>query len=720
MGKKKLTGKKPSVSAKKAFSKKSTAKNKSAHPPASRPTSLDLFFECIPDALVFVGQTGKIEKINPRFCQVFAIEKQQALAMNEQGLIDLLKNIFKEPEAFLRNVPAPDDHHFQRVEEMETNHPKIQFAQLQIFSLLDDSGRYVGRRWGLRDISIQLENQRSLAEAFRDIEKRKFEFEKKNQELEKAYRNLEAVKKSVVEANRLKSEFLSNMSHELRTPLNSILALSSILLARMDGDVTEEQEKQIKIIEKSGKNLLRLINDILDLSKIDAGRMDLFFAEYVVSEFANNIKTTLASMLRETNLEFIVDIESGIDLHSTDENKLKQIMLNLLSNAIKFTHVGKITLQVRRTKFDGVLEFAVMDTGIGIQEDDFITIFDPFRQIDGSTTRKYGGTGLGLSVTRKLVELLGGKIWVESELGKGSAFRFILPAKHRGDAKTMMSEKEIADLFTKPAPTPSAPSTDDSVEIQRDPGRKTILMVEDDDESVYIMKKYLGEDHYQIIVAKDGDAASEKALKYLPDVITLDIMLPRKDGWEVLQELKRNPATKHIPVAIVSMIDNKKLGYSLGTSDYLVKPIVKEMFIKRIHKLSEERGLKKILIVDDDLSQAELVEEILESDDFISEVVTSGEMAVQLLRRKYYDLVILDLLMPQIDGFAVLKNLQSDPATEKIPVLFLTGKVLTEEDQKKLSGDNYHIFQKTMFSREKLLAEIHRILKTSVRTVGVT
>lgn len=666
---------------------------------------LDSLVESSPDALLIAAPDGRVIRYNHKFALLSPSAPSLALN-NEKDALNFLKGYI--PAYFFQKLVTENAPDFSCCEDIEFNHPDIKYAQFQISPIRDASGAAAGKLWIIRDRTDFIQNQKSVEHASRDIEKRKFEFEKKNQEVDKAYRKVEELNKSVTEANRLKSEFLSNMSHELRTPLNSILALSSILLARMDGDLNEEQEKQLKIIEKSGKNLLRLINDILDLSKIDSGRMDIFNADYAVHDFTESLRMTIMPMLKETDLEFLIDVEEGIDIHSSDENKLKQILLNLISNAIKFTPKGKVTLQVKRTKFDDVLEYAVADTGIGIDPVNFETIFDPFRQIDGSATRKYGGTGLGLAVTKKLVELLGGKIWVESELGKGSVFKFILPAKARVMPAQMLTDKEIAGMISKEK-IPAEPLVEEEIEI--DPNKKTILVVDDDKEFLYVMKKYISEGPYQIITVQDSEAVMEKAIRYNPDVITLDVLMKKKDGWELLQELKRTPQTKDIPVAIISMIDNKKLGYSLGTSDYIVKPVVQDMLLKRLNKLSEERGLKKILIVDDDLSQAELVEEILESDDFISEVATSGEMAIQLAKRKHYDLVILDLLMPQIDGFAVLKNLQSDTLTEKMPVLVLTGKLLTQEDQKKLTGNHYYVFQKSMFSREKLLEQIHLILQ---------
>ncbi len=607
--------------------------------------------------------------------------------------------------AFKRTVAwAPSE--AVRIENVETTHGSIRHTDLFITPLADHRVRVIF----VRDKTDFIQRERAVAEAYRDLENRKFEFEKRNQQIEQAHRELEEVKHSVLEANRLKSEFLSNMSHELRTPLNSILALSSILLARMDGELTEEQDKQIRIIEKSGKSLLALINDILDLSKIEAGRMDLIFTEYAVPEFLDMIRSTINPLLRESNLEFDVTIDPGIDVHSTDENKLKQALLNLLSNAIKFTPSGKVTLQVRNTKFNDVLEYAVIDTGIGIEQTHFESIFDPFRQIDGSATRKYGGTGLGLALTKKVIELLGGRIWVESEVNRGSKFCFILPAKRRGQSTQVLSEQEI-DTMVAESRHPTSVVVPDEEAVALDPDRRKILVVDDDEESLYIMKKYLSDGAFQMINARDGMTAIQKARELQPDIITLDIMMPKKDGWEVLQELKRDASTRNIPVVVISMLDSRKLGYSLGAADYMVKPIVKETLVKHLTKLSEEHSLKKILIVDDDLSQAELVEEILESDDFISEVATNGEMAIQLLRRKNFDLVILDLLMPHIDGFEVLQSIQSNDLARNTPVLVLTGKVLTQDDQQKLSMGNCHIFQKSMFSREKLLENIHRVLE---------
>ena len=709
MAKKKLS---TAASAPKKISSKKPSAAKPLPKGGSRPvkaasdnSAFETLIENMPDAVMITGTDGRVIRYNKKFASFLRLDAGTSF-LHESDIVKSCKE--HVPAYFYQKIMSENGPDFACSEDIEFTHPDVKYVQCQVSPIKNASGDFSGKIWTIRDRTDFIQNQKSVEHASRDIEKRKFEFEKKNQDLNKAYREVEELNKSVTEANRLKSEFLSNMSHELRTPLNSILALSSILLARMDGDLNEEQEKQLKIIEKSGKNLLRLINDILDLSKIDSGRMDIFNAEYAVHDFTESLRMTIMPMLKETDLEFHIEVDEGIDVHSTDENKLKQILLNLISNAIKFTPKGSVTLQVKRTKFDDVLEYAVKDTGIGIDPSNFETIFDPFRQIDGSATRKYGGTGLGLAVTKRLVELLGGKIGVESELGKGSSFKFILPAKHRGTDPALLSDKEIAGMISKEKAQKELPIEQD---ITIDPNKKTIMVVDDDNEFLYVMNKYITEADYQVIAVNKSETVIEKAIKYNPDVITLDIIMPKKDGWEILQELKRTPQTKNIPVAIVSMIDNKKLGYSLGTSDYIVKPVAQDMLLKRLNKLSEERGLKKILIVDDDLSQAELVEEILESDDFISEVATSGEMAIQLAKRKHYDLVILDLLMPQIDGFAVLKNLQSDTSTEKMPVLVLTGKLLTQEDQKKLTGSHYYVFQKSMFSREKLLEQIHLILQ---------
>lgn len=656
------------------------------------------------DAIWIIDTRGKTAFCNSRFEKMFGIAAAEWVGKPAAALIQATLPMFRNADAWNAPLTKSLSLHEDRLDML---HPTLTHLHRCVDPVVDARGKTVGHVWILTDISERVRIEKSVEHSYRDLEKKKFEFEQRRSELEKAYRQIEEMRKTAEDANRLKSQFLSNMSHELRTPLNSILALSSILLARMDGDLTDEQEKQIKIIEKSGKNLLHLINDILDISKIEAGRMDIIVSEYDIEEFLTSIEMTIRPMVREADLEFSIERDGPVDFHSTDENKLKQILLNLLSNAIKFTPKGKVTLKVMRTKFDDVLEFCVEDTGIGIEAGHFDTIFDPFRQLDGTATRKYGGTGLGLALTKKLVELLGGRIWVESEPGKGSRFSFVLPAQHIGDTKA-------------PAPAIETITTDDArgndwdfpESVTVDPQKNLILVIEDDRESVYIMKKTLDSPSSQVVAARDGIAGLQMAERLKPALITLDIMLPKKDGWEVLQALKKNETTKDIPVVIISMVDNRKLGFSLGASDYMVKPIQKDMLVKRLAKLSSEKGLKKILVVDDDLSQAELVEEILESDDFLSEVATSGDMAIRLAAKKHYDLIILDLMMPQTDGFAVLRSLKESHSTEATPVLILTGKLLTRDDQKKLSGEHYHVFQKTMFSRESLLQEIHRILGT--------
>ncbi len=660
--------------------------------------------DTLSDAVWIIDADGKTAHCNSRFEKLFSMTTADWIGKTASSLGKATSSIFVNPANWMSPF---DPSHLPYEDRLELNHPTVTHLHRCMTAMVDENGKRAGQVVILTDVSDRVRVDQSVEHSYRDLEKKKFEFEQRRSELEKAYRQIEEMRKTAEDANRLKSQFLSNMSHELRTPLNSILALSSILLARMDGDLTEEQEKQVKIIEKSGKSLLHLINDILDISKIEAGRMDLIVSEYEVEEFLAGIEMTIRSMLREADLEFSIVRQSDIDLHSTDENKLKQILLNLLSNAIKFTPKGKVTLKVSRTKFDDVLQFDVEDTGIGIDPDHFESIFDPFRQLDGTATRQYGGTGLGLALTKKLVELLGGRIWVESESGKGSRFSFVLPAQRVGET---VSPEPARENFVLEESDGGEWDFADSVTV--DPQKKLVLVIDDDKEAVYIMRKALEDDSIQVIAAKDGIDGLQMAERLKPHLITLDIMLPKKDGWEVLQALKQNDITKEIPVVIVSMMDNRKLGFSLGASDYMVKPINQPMLVKRLDKLSSEKGLKKILVVDDDLSQAELVEEILQSDDFLSEVATSGDMAINLSGKKHYDLIILDLMMPQTDGFAVLRSLQDKHPKETPPVLILTGKLLTREDQQKLSGENCHIFQKTMFSRENLLLEIHRILGT--------
>ncbi len=680
--------------------KKPAQKKKKPSRRTARRFSPDYLGDSLDELIWIIDGKGKTVYCNSGFSAFFAIEPGTYYGKPVSALLRKTSGFFADPDQW--RLPDESNEITLRV-----HHPTVTHLLFRVRPYVDARQKAIGRVCTLSDVSHRVHADDHVSQSYRDLEKKKFEFEQRRSELEKAYRQIEEMRKSAEESNRLKSQFLSNMSHELRTPLNSILALSSILLARMDGDLTEEQEKQVKIIEKSGKNLLNLINDILDISKIEAGRMDLIVSEYDVEEFLSTIEITVRQLVRDAELELVIENDPGLPLHSTDENKLKQILLNLLSNAIKFTPKGRVTLFVRKTKFDDVLEFTVQDTGIGIEAKHFETIFDPFRQIDGTTTRKYGGTGLGLALTKKLVELLGGRIWVESEVGKGSSFSFQLPAKRVGygvqkttPTRTELKHVEGHEVFTN---------------RELDAAKESILVIDDDPEAALAAKTALQSNRTQVVCVRDGVEGLRLAEQVKPAVIVLDIMLPEKDGWEILQRLKNQDSTRTIPVAIVSMIDNRKLGFSLGASDYMVKPVPREMLAKRIAKLVEEKGLRKILVVDDDMSQAELVEEILESDDFLSEVATSGDMAIQMTSKKRFDLVILDLMMPQTDGFAVLKNIRSSQELSETPVLILTGKLLTREDQQKLSGPHCYIFQKTMFSRENLLKEIHRILHPSDR-----
>ncbi|MGR3320008.1 MAG: ATP-binding protein, partial [Candidatus Anammoxibacter sp.] len=378
-------------------------------------------------------------------------------------------------------------------------------------------------------------------------------------ELKESNEKLLATNDELETANRLKSEFMANMSHELRTPLNSVLSISTILLDRMDGDLTDEQEKQVNMIESNGKNLLKLINNLLDLEKIKSGQIEILRNYFDIKKVISRVKSTIEPLFAESQVRLDVQIAENIPSLFSDSDKVRQILLNLLGNAVKFTKKGgKVSLRCSLVKISGTekdaidgldtsqnILFSIGDTGIGIPEKELENIFDEFRQVDGSTHRRYGGTGLGLSITKRLVELLKGKISVESEPGKGSTFAFTLPIE-----KKLVIEEKIDDSYIEP--------------LTIDRTKRAILVVEDDDTSFYAFRKFLEKERCQVFRAKNGIEAIEKARSIVPFAMTLDIMIPGKDGWEVMQILKEDPKTASIPIIVASIIDNKKLGFTLG------------------------------------------------------------------------------------------------------------------------------------------------------------
>ncbi len=551
--------------------------------------------------------------------------------------------------------------------------------------------------------SIAIENARLVNELQheRDLaERRAQELAVKNKEVERA--------------NQLKSEFVANMSHELRTPLNSILALSQILLDRLDGDLNEEQDKQVRIIERNGQNLLRLINDILDLSKIEAGRIDLLATNFKLPEVINSVRNTIEPLVVNKGLKLEVDVARDVPECNTDENKLKQVLLNLCSNAVKFTEQGRVTVRARPgigvagiNSHDGVgpwVTIEVQDTGIGIALEDQPTVWEEFRQIDGSLSRQFEGTGLGLAIVRRLVRLLGGEIELESAPGQGSTFRFAIPARLAASGEPALV----------PAQKPALASVEGRYRSEE---RPLVLVVDDDVEVIYILEKYLRDDGYEIESARSGDEAIAKARLLHPFAMTLDVMLPGRDGWEVIQTLKSDPQTSDIQIIMLSMLDNRQLGYSLGATDYLVKPVSRNSLLQRLDQLRNGTELRSVVVVDDDPIQLRVVESALSNEGIEVHTFNNGGLALEWLAEHTPDLITLDLMMPGMNGFEVLDAIRSMPKLKDVPVLIITAKDIVEDERSLLNGRIAAIIQKGPRQREELLQEVRNTLRRHHRAV---
>lgn len=524
-----------------------------------------------------------------------------------------------------------------------------------------------------------------------EIAKKNEELNTKNVELEKAY--------------KVKSDFLSSMSHELRTPLNSIIGFTSIMLGPQGDPLTDDQKKALEKVLRNGKHLLQLINDILDFSKIESGRMPINIEVEEIESVVAGAVSTVESLIKSKDLQLMQSISRDLPKLHTDVLKIKQILVNLLSNAAKFTDRGVIAIRVAPS--NGMIKFEVEDTGIGIEEKNLELVFQEFQQIDSSSTRKYQGTGLGLPISRRLARMLGGDLRVKSQYGKGSLFTLLVPPVFPEELKT----KFVVSVPPAPAPQPTVSVEKKKAEPPA-PGRAQILCIDDDPDVLDILRNYLIPEGYSVVTAMSGDEGIEIATKLKPNLITLDIMMPRKDGWQVLRELKNNRETKDIPVLIHSMIDNKPLAISLGARDVLPKPVDASQLLAVVRKVSRSEK-EFILVVDDSEDFCETVMRMLQRDGITTKCAYNGKQALEILNKEVPALILLDLLMPVMDGFQFIREMQENDKWNEIPVVILSAKEVTPEEQQELNKRIVEFMHKRDFSHEALSKTVNRILGRS-------
>lgn len=517
-----------------------------------------------------------------------------------------------------------------------------------------------------------------------------------NAALEEKIRLAEIQNKKVEAANKAKSEFLANMSHELRTPLNAIIGFSEVLRDKLCGDLNDEQMEFSMDIHSSGQHLLQMINDILDLSKIESGKLELKYEEFEIGGAVDAVLITLKGIASKKSLAIETTLHNPAARLFADPVKFKQILYNLFSNAIKFTpENGKITIHTAAIKEEkDCIEVEVTDTGIGIAPEDYPKIFVEFSQVDSSHSRKYEGTGLGLALTKKLVELHGGKIGFESRVGIGSTFRFTLPVN---PFIPLGKQKEDVCLLKRPA------------------GYETVLVVEDDPKTSELLCVFLNKSGYQTITAFDGKDALQKARAFKPFAITLDVMLPKKDGWEVLKELKEDKDTKNIPVLVISIIDNKDIGFGLGATDYLCKPVSRSELLSKLASYGlppiVNNSQTRVLIIDDEPKSIELFSTLLISEGYEVLKAYGGKEGIDKAFQYKPDLILLDLMMPEVSGFDVVDKLKTSPETNTIPIIVITAMDLTQRDKEKLNHCVSLVVKKGTYSNERFLKDIAALRK---------
>jgi PAS domain S-box-containing protein len=609
----------------------------------------------------------------------------------------------------LRDFFAPGDHDYLddhilptvREEERWLGEFRLQHLQtgetvpvyLDLFTIPDpDTGEPLGIGTVTRDITEQKETADELREA----------------------------KEKAEEANRTKGQFLANMSHELRTPLNAIIGYSRVLREDAEKAGQDQLFDDLERINRAGKQLLNLVNDVLDLSKIEAGKMTLHLEDFAVCDVLEEVADTIQPVIEENGNQLRIQCdEEAVGAMHADATKVRQVLFNLLSNAAKFTEDGAIELSAWRESAedrDWIL-LSVEDTGIGMSREEQRALFEAFEQGDPTASRSQEGTGLGLTITRNLCNMMGGAISVKSERGEGSTFTLRLPARVENGSEAPASAGEERPV------EPVSDMTED-VEGQvadategEPPSDTDVLVIDDNPDARDLIARYLTRKDFNVATAAGGREGLERARRVQPDVITLDVMMPEMDGWAVLSALQDDPDLRDVPVVMITIVDNEEMGYMLGASDYLTKPLDPERLAEVINKHRPSTTTYSVLVVEDEAPVRELVRYTLEEEGWTVYEAEHGKVALAVMNDAFPDVIVLDLMMPEMDGFEFIEKLHAGESQhEDVPIIVITAKSLSTDEREELSGQVNKVLQKGEYNREELLREVsERIEKASTR-----
>lgn len=542
-----------------------------------------------------------------------------------------------------------------------------------------------------------------LSEMHRETARQKVDLARLNTELNESIEGLKTLHDELDEKNDtlrrsadVKARLVANVSHEFRTPINSILGLARLLLDRVDGDLTEEQAVQVGFIRTSAETLRALVDDVLDLSKIEAGKIPLRPRPFAVQDVLSGLRGTMRAFPHGEDVQLVVDEAPGLEMVS-DDGKIAQILRNLVSNALKFTEHGTVRVTAEALPDDSVV-FRVTDTGLGIDPRFHDTIFEDFAQIDSEVQRRVKGTGLGLSVSRRLASLLGGSLTVTSELGEGSTFTLTVPREHL-EASQMRALEERSRVL--------------------DPRRAPVLVVEDDRQTMFLYEKYLSQAGFQVIPARSADEARLAIARVKPAAVVLDVMLEGESTWRFLQELKEDEATRDIPVMVVTVVDSSQKARALGADEFWLKPIDPERLRRKMTELAR-RGPVSLLVVDDDPTSRYLLRRLMDDTPYVLHEATTAAEAIVAARELAPQVILLDFLLGDGTAFDVIDELKANPATRGIPIIIQTAKTLDSVERERLARDASAILSKQSLSRELAIARVREALEKSGRGGGVS